>query len=191
MQETETWVWFLGQEDPLEEEDMATYSSILAWKIPWTKQPGRLQSMESQRIGHDWATECSHTHTNINIPHLFYPFLCWYLGYGLSVLMQWTLECVYLFRLWFSPDIWPRVRLLNHRNSSEFSLSKLHPVLHNGCTNLHSSQQCVCVCGGAGGGVPFYSHPFQPFIVGRLLVKAILTGVRWYLIVVLICISDN
>ena len=48
----ETPVGFLGQEDPLEEE-MATHSSILAWKIPWTEEPGRLQSMESQRVGHD------------------------------------------------------------------------------------------------------------------------------------------
>ena len=44
----ETWFWCLGQEDPLEKE-MATYSNILAWKIPWTEEPGRLQSMGSQR----------------------------------------------------------------------------------------------------------------------------------------------
>ena len=47
-----TWVQSLGQEDPLEKE-MATRSSILAWKIPWTEDPGRLQSMGSQRLGHD------------------------------------------------------------------------------------------------------------------------------------------
>ena len=41
-----------GLEDPLEEE-MATYSSILAWKIPWTEEPGSLPSMGSQRVGHD------------------------------------------------------------------------------------------------------------------------------------------
>ena len=51
----ETWVWSLGQEDPLEKE-MASHASILAWKIPWTADPGRLQSMRSQRAGHDWAT---------------------------------------------------------------------------------------------------------------------------------------
>ena len=45
----ETWVRSLGWEDPLEKE-MATHSSTLAWKIPWTKEPGRLQSMESQRV---------------------------------------------------------------------------------------------------------------------------------------------
>ena len=48
----ETQVQFMGQEDPLKEE-MATHSSILAWKIPWTEEPGRLQSMGSQRVGHD------------------------------------------------------------------------------------------------------------------------------------------
>jgi len=42
----------LGQEDPLEKE-MATHSSTLAWKITWTEEPGRLQSMGSQRVGHD------------------------------------------------------------------------------------------------------------------------------------------
>ena len=48
----ETWVRFLGQEDPLEKE-MATHSSALAWRIPWTEEPGGLQSLELQRGGHD------------------------------------------------------------------------------------------------------------------------------------------
>ena len=48
----ETRVVSLGQEDPLEKE-MATHSSILAWKIPWMEESGRLQSMVSQRVGHD------------------------------------------------------------------------------------------------------------------------------------------
>ena len=48
----ETQVRFLGQEDPLEKE-MATHSSTLAWKIPWTEEPDRLWSMGSQRVGHD------------------------------------------------------------------------------------------------------------------------------------------
>ena len=48
----ETQVRSLGWEDPLEKE-MATYSSTLAWKIPWTEEPGRLQLMGSQRVGHD------------------------------------------------------------------------------------------------------------------------------------------
>ena len=50
----ETWVRPLGWEDPLEKE-MATHSSILAWRIPWTEEPGRLQSMGSQRVGYDFT----------------------------------------------------------------------------------------------------------------------------------------
>ena len=49
----DTWVWFLGWEDPLEKE-MAAHSSILAWRIPWTEEPGSLQSMGSQ-VRHDLA----------------------------------------------------------------------------------------------------------------------------------------
>ena len=48
----ETWDQSLGREDPLETE-MATHSSTLAWKIPWTEEPGRLQSIGLQRVGHD------------------------------------------------------------------------------------------------------------------------------------------
>ena len=48
----ETWVQSLGQEDALEKK-MATHSSILAWSIPWKEEPGGLQSMESQRFGHN------------------------------------------------------------------------------------------------------------------------------------------
>ena len=55
MQETqETWVRSLGQEDPLEKE-MATHSGVFAWKIPWAEEPGGLQSMGPQRVGHDRA----------------------------------------------------------------------------------------------------------------------------------------
>ena len=50
----------LGREDPLEKE-MATHSSSLAWKIPWTEEHGRVQSMGSQRVGHDWAMSLTHS----------------------------------------------------------------------------------------------------------------------------------
>ena len=59
----ETQVWSLDRDDPLEKE-VATHSSTLAWKIPWTEEPGRLQSMGSQRVGHNWATSHTHTHTH-------------------------------------------------------------------------------------------------------------------------------
>ena len=52
----ETWIQSLSKQNTLEKE-MATHSSILAWEIPWTEEPGRLQSMEVQRIGHDFMTE--------------------------------------------------------------------------------------------------------------------------------------
>ena len=48
----ETWVQFLGQKDPLE-EGMATHSSVLAWRIPWTEEPDGLQSIVSKRVGYD------------------------------------------------------------------------------------------------------------------------------------------
>ena len=54
----ETQVWSLGWEDPLEKE-MAPHSSTLAWRISWREEPGRLQSMKSQRVGHDWANSLS------------------------------------------------------------------------------------------------------------------------------------
>ena len=68
----ETWVQSLGQDDLLEKE-MATYSSILAWKIPWTEEPGRLQSTGLQRVRNDWVTSLS----------LQYLFLCLKLFIGL------------------------------------------------------------------------------------------------------------
>ena len=51
----ETQVQSLGQEDPLE-KGMATHSSILAWRMPWTEEPGGLQSVGLQRVGHNWVT---------------------------------------------------------------------------------------------------------------------------------------
>ena len=62
----ETWVLSLGWEEPLE-EDMATHSSILAWRIPWTEEPGGLQSMASERVGHDWVTKPSTAHISLYI----------------------------------------------------------------------------------------------------------------------------
>ena len=62
----EMWVQFLGREDPLEKE-MATHTSSLAWKIPGTEQPGRLQSMELQRVGHDLVTSLSLSRHTLNL----------------------------------------------------------------------------------------------------------------------------
>ena len=70
MQETRAWA--LGQEDPLE-EGMATHSTILAWRIPRTEEPGRLQSWESQRVRHNWATDSQCVYVGL-ISQFFLPF---------------------------------------------------------------------------------------------------------------------
>ena len=62
----EMQVQSLGQEEPLEQE-MAPHSDILAWKIPWSEEPGGLQSMGLHRVGHSWVTK----HTHILFPILF------------------------------------------------------------------------------------------------------------------------
>ena len=62
----DTRVQSLGLEDSLEKV-MATHSSLLAWRIPWTEQPGGLQSIWSQRVGHNWVT---HTHTHTHKSHV-------------------------------------------------------------------------------------------------------------------------
>ena len=67
----ETQVQSLGEEIPLE-KGMATHSSILAWRIPWTEEPGGLQSVGSQRVGHDWVTNTFTFRHIINISLHFY-----------------------------------------------------------------------------------------------------------------------
>ena len=69
----ETWVRSLGWEDPLE-ECVATHSSILAWRVPWTEESGGLQSTESQRVGRDWRDVahtyiyyCSHMYVDVKV----------------------------------------------------------------------------------------------------------------------------
>ena len=73
-----TWVQSLGWDHPLEKE-VATHSSIFAWRIPWTEEPGGLQSMGLQRVRHNWATN-----TYILLYFLFQNFI-FYLGDGICV----------------------------------------------------------------------------------------------------------
>ena len=70
----ETPVWPLGWEDPLENE-MATHSSIPAWRIPWTEEPGWLHSIESHRVRHGWRDTCTHARaSNCYLFYLYYLF---------------------------------------------------------------------------------------------------------------------
>ena len=63
----EIQVWSLGWDYPLE-KGMATHSSVLAWRIPWPEEPGRVQSLGSQRVRHDWVTN---TFSSFYLPHLW------------------------------------------------------------------------------------------------------------------------
>ena len=99
----ETWVQSLGWEDPLEKE-MATHSSILAWRIPWTEEPGGLQFIGSQRVRHDWATSLHFTSTSsqpdvedIIAAHSWIPALYLSLMFGVSRTFRKNTEsCIYI-----------------------------------------------------------------------------------------------
>ena len=116
----ETRVRSLGQEDPLEKV-LATHSSILAWRIPWTEEPDGLQSMGSHRVGHDWATNT----------FFFTYFSAWTISfYHLSFIVKFrdiTLFSLYLccYKLW-EVSCYRKLCLLKCQGSfeiqSEFSL---------------------------------------------------------------------
>ena len=84
----EMWVQSLGWEDPLQ-KGMATHSSILTWRIPWTEEPGGLQSMGWQRVRHDWATTLSLSLKRY-LGEFFTHLSIWYLSKAIRVEKSWT-----------------------------------------------------------------------------------------------------
>ena len=82
-EDIETWVRSLGWGDPLE-EGMATHSSILAWRIPWTEEPGGLQFIELQRIEHD-SSDLAHVHTFYTLETLYISCIAFFHRHLLNV----------------------------------------------------------------------------------------------------------
>ena len=95
----ETQIWSRGREDPLE-KGMETYSSILAWRLPWTEKPGRLRPMGPQRAGHNWATN-----TDIHKQYTMYFQNLYTLFHIVCVLLQCLLHSI-LFSRFIQMNRW-------------------------------------------------------------------------------------
>ena len=99
----DTQVRFLGREDLLEKE-MAIHSSTIAWKIPWTEEPGRLQSMGSQRVGHDWAISLHFTEWSSGFPY-FLQFKSEFCNKEFMILAIVRSQSCFCWLYWASPTL--------------------------------------------------------------------------------------
>ena len=132
----ETWVRSLVREDPMEKE-VATHSSILAWKIPWMEKPGRLQSMGLQWVGHDWATTT---------------FSMWTLGFGFFSLniVLWgfiqVVECIkslFLFTAEWYSMMWVFHGFFSHLSSERHSsYFQFGAIMNKTYLNIHIKSLC-------------------------------------------------
>ena len=143
----ETWVRSLGWEDPLEKE-MATHSSILAQRIPWTEEPGRLQSTGSQRVRHDWASSLSLSPT---LSNLLLPFGgCSYPN---------TITCI----------TFPPNPLFWYNWSILYSLKRWHLFLTSSSTSprcsLHQDCPSLFLCPSPAGFIYWWHFPWIPLSI--------------------------
>ena len=131
----EFWVWSLGWEDPLKNR-MATHSSILARRVPWTEEPGRLQSMGLQRVGHDWVTN-TFTVCIPWFPFLSGPWKLWKELFSLYECKQMTGIYIFCLSVRISADCYTRGPLWCCSWGTSTHISK------TGSSNSHSG---LCSC---------------------------------------------